>query len=103
MIVGLALDRKLAFDHDLNEKILKANISIGLMNRLRKPLPRDSVLTIYKGFVRPHLNNGDIIYDYPGNFSACLATTGCFRESLADRRYSRKKSFFYKISNRLAP
>ena len=48
--------RKLVFDHYLNEKILKANIIIGLINRLRKPLPRDSVLTIYKDFVRPHLS-----------------------------------------------
>ena len=53
-------------------------------------MPRDSLLTIYKAFVRPHLDYGDIIYDNPGNasfiqkleviqYNASLAITGCFR------------------------
>ena len=49
-------------------------------------------------------------------YNACLAITGCFRgtsqdklyselglESLADRRFSRRMIFFYKILNNLAP
>ena len=125
--LGLILDSKLVFDQHLNEKILKANQGIGLLNRLRKYLPRDSLLTIYKAFIRPHLDYGDIIYDYPGNatfaqklesvqYNACLAITGCFRgssreklyselgiESLSDRRYSRRLFFFYKIVKGLSP
>ena len=125
--LGLILDSKLNFDHHLSEKIHKANKGIGLINRLRKYLPRDSLLTIYKTFVRPHLDYGDVIYDYPGNatfsrklesvqYNACLAITGCFRgtsreklyselglESLADRRFSRRLFFFYKIFNGMAP
>jgi len=34
--LGLILNKKLAFDHYLNEKFLKAHKGIGLMNRLRK-------------------------------------------------------------------
>ena len=60
-------------------------------------LPRKSLLTIYKSFVRPNLDYGDIIYDNPENetlinklekvqYQACLAITGAFqgtsRESL---------------------
>ena len=125
--LGLILDKKLIFDRHLDEKILKANKGIGLINRLRRFLPRESLVTIYKTFVRPHLDYGDIIYDRPGNFTfidklesvqynACLAITGCFRgtsreklyselglESLADRRFSRRLIFFYKICNGLAP
>ena len=125
--LGLVLDKKLAFDHHLNEKILKANKGIGLLNRLRKFLPRDSLVTIYKAFVRPHLDYGDIIYDCPENatfaqklesiqYNACLAITGCFRgtsreklyselgfESLSDRLFSRRLIFFYKIVKGLAP
>ena len=67
--LGMTLDYRLAFDRHLEEKILKANKGIGLINRLRKFLPRDSLLTIYKSFIRPHLDYGDIIYDYPSNFS----------------------------------
>lgn len=67
--LGLILDKKLAFGHHLKDKLSKANKGIGLINRLRKFLPRDSLLTIYKAFVRPHLDYGDIIYDHPGNAS----------------------------------
>ena len=34
-------------------------------------LPRDALLTIYKSFVRPHVDYGDIIYDQPQNESFC--------------------------------
>ena len=30
-------------------------------------LPRHSLLTIYKSFIKPHLDYGDIIYDKPNN------------------------------------
>ena len=125
--LGLILDQKLAFDCHLDEKIKKTNRGIGLLNRLREFLPRDSLVTIYKAHVRPHLDYGDIVYDRPGNstfsekiesiqYNACLAITGCFRgtsreklyaelglESLADRRLSRRLIFFYKILNGFAP
>ena len=44
--LGLNLDRKLVFDHHIGEKILKANKGNGFIARLRKFLPRDSLLTI---------------------------------------------------------
>jgi len=125
--LGLILDSKLSFSHHLDEKIKKANKGIGLINRLRKHVPRKSLLTLYKSYIRPHLDYGDIIYDHPGNstfvrklesiqYNACRAITGCFRgtsqeklyselglESLADRRFGRRMIFFYKILNNLAP
>ena len=36
---------------------------IGLLYKLQNILPRSALLTIYKGFVRPHLDYGNIIYD----------------------------------------
>ena len=95
--------------------------------RLRFSLPREVLLDIYRAFARPHLDYGDILYDSPGNstfvqrmesiqYNAALAITGCIRgssreklyselglESLADRRYSRRMCFFYKIMNGYAP
>ena len=65
--LGVILDKRLAFDHHLSEKIVKANKGIGLIMRLLKSLSRDTLLTIYKEFVRPHLDYGDIIYDNSGN------------------------------------
>ena len=33
------------------------------MRKLNILLPRSSLLTIYKCFIRPHLGYGDVIYD----------------------------------------
>ena len=85
--LGIHLDEKLNFNHHVKEKITKANKGIGVIKKLSNTLPRDALLTIYKSFVRPHLDYGDIIYDQPQNESFCnklesiqynaaLATTG---------------------------
>ena len=50
--LGLILDKGLTFDHHLKEKIAKANRGIGLIRRLRMYVPRNSLLCIYKAFVR---------------------------------------------------
>ena len=50
----------------MKQKIAKANKGIGLHCKLAHILPRQSLLTIYKSFIRPHLDYGDIIYDQPG-------------------------------------
>ena len=63
--LGLFLDRELNFHHHLKEKISKANKSIGLIRRLYHNLPRKSLLIIYKSFIRPHLDYGNIIYHQP--------------------------------------
>ena len=42
---------------------------MSVIERLYNILPRDSFLTIYKSFVRPHLDYSDIVYDQPNNQS----------------------------------
>ena len=91
-------------------------------------LPRSSLLTIYKSFVRPHLDYGDVIYDQHNNtslsdkiesvqYNAVLTITGAIRgtskeklyqelglESLRNRRWLRRMSYLYKIiSTKLPP
>ena len=119
----MVLDKKLTFNHHLKEKISKANKGIGLITRLYPYLPRKTLVNIYKAFVRPHLDYGDIIYDNPSNdtfchkiesvqYNAALAITGAIRgtsreklyqelglEYLSDRRWCRRLCFFYKIIN----
>ena len=41
----------------------KVNKAIGLLRKLYNTLPRLPLLTIYKSFIRPHLDYGDVIYD----------------------------------------
>ena len=40
---------------------------IGIMKQLSLSISRDSLQTIYKSFVRPHLDYADILYDKTGN------------------------------------
>ena len=65
--LGIVLDSKLNFIAHVDQKIKKCNRIIGLIRRLSISLPRNVLLTIYKSFVRPHLDYGDILYDKPDN------------------------------------
>ena len=114
--LGMILDKKLSFNHHLKEKIAKANKGIGMITRLYTYLPRHTLINIYKAFVRPHLDYGDIIYDNPiesfcnkiesVQYNAALAITRAIRgtsrgklyqelgfEYLTDRRFCRRMFF----------
>ena len=41
----------------------KANKGVGVTKKLNSTLPRKALLTLYKSFVRPNLDYGDILYD----------------------------------------
>ena len=60
--LGLHLDQKLDFSKHINEKISKAQKGISVIKKLYNILPRNALLTIYKPFVRPHLDYGVISY-----------------------------------------
>ena len=44
---------------------------IGVIKRLSKMFSQHSLLTIYKSFLRSHLDYGDILYDQPNNKHFC--------------------------------
>ena len=67
--LGMHSDEKLNFQTHIKEKIAKANKGIEIICKLAKVLPRESLTTIYKSFVRAHTDYGDIIYDQPNNDS----------------------------------
>ena len=118
--LGMQLDKKLNFEEHLNKIESKVNKTIGIIRELRNVLPRSALLTIYKSFIRHHLDYGDMIYDKAFNesfhakleslqYNATLVITGVIRgsstekiyeelglESLKSRRY-RKMSFLYKV------
>ena len=119
--LGITLDFKLTFEEHLLNVFKKVNKTIGLLRKLQNLLPRATLITLYKTFVRPRLDYGDILYDQAFNISfhdrlesvqynTCLAITGAIRgtskeilhqelglESLRLRRWYRKLYFFYKI------
>ena len=51
--LGMHLDEKLNFNTHIKEKVAKANKGIGIIRKLAYVLPRESLITIYKSFVRP--------------------------------------------------
>ena len=84
--LGLTLDEKLSFTNCINDKINKALKGVGLLPKLSTLLPWQSLLTIYKSFLIPHLDYGDDIYDQPlneslPNIKAALAITGAIQGS----------------------
>ena len=77
--LGLILDEKLNFKQHIDNAISKINKGIAVIKKLRYSLPRKSLITIYKAFLRPLIDYGDIIYDQPQNES--------FREKLESVQY----------------
>ena len=45
----------------------KLNETIGLFQKLKNLLPKPALITIYKVFVRPHLDYDDSLYDQANN------------------------------------
>ena len=114
------------FDH-INEKNKKTTKYISVIRKKNLSLPRSSLLTIYKSFVRLHLDYSDIIYDQLKNsslsdkiesfqYNAALRITGAIRvtskkklyqelglESLRNRRCLTRMSYFNEIISTKSP
>ena len=78
--LGIHLDEKLDFNVHIKEKISKANRGIGIRKKLQNKLPRNVLLTIYKSFIGPHLDYGDIAYNQPTDDSFCKKLESIHRE-----------------------
>ena len=44
---------------------------MNVIKSLSSILHQQALLTIYKSFIKPHLDYGDVIYDQPNNESLC--------------------------------
>ena len=96
--LGLTLDSKLSFNEHINDKINQENKGVTLLRKLQTILPRNSLLTIYKSFIRPLLDYADVIYDQPSNasfskkiesvqYNGALAITGAIKGSSREKLY----------------
>ena len=94
---------------------------IGLIRHLKPVIPKEALSKIYKSFLSPHLDYGDVIYDHAFNesfqdklqsvrYNSALGITGAIRgssrktfyqelglELLKSRRWYRKLCLFFKI------
>ena len=96
--LGVVLDNRLSFEDHLKMILNKVNKTIGLARKVHNILPRSALLIIYKSFVTPHLDYGDIMYDQAYNasfhqklellqYNACLAITGAIRGTSREKLY----------------
>ena len=71
---------------------------MGLLRRFQPILPRSSLLTIYKTFIRSQLDFVDVVYDQAFSsssreklesiqYNACLAITGAVRGTSSEKLY----------------
>ena len=126
-LLGLILDEKLTFNDHITSKLNTVNKLTSTLRKLYHCMPRDSLVAIYKSFIRPHLVYADVIFDKSSNatfsnriesaqFNAALAITGTVRgtskeklyqglgfETMKERRWFRRLCCFYKILNNQAP
>ena len=72
---------------------------IGVIQKLNKTPPWDSLIMIYNSFLRPHLDYGDIIYDQLNNesvtrkveriqYKVALVITGPIKGTSQNKFYS---------------
>ena len=128
--LGMILDSKLNFNSHVREAIIKARRGIGIIRYLSKYVSGDVLDQIYKLYVRPHLDYGDIIYhkydpEYTlelakklesTQYSSALAVRGSWRETNTDRLleelgweylyrriWYRRLCHFYKLRNTQSP
>ena len=107
--LGIILDSKLTFSAHIKAVISKTRKGIGMLKYLSSYLPRHTLNELYKLYVRPHLDYGDVIYHIPGKmcdfsqnitlsslmeklesvqYSAALAVTGTWRGSSREKLYA---------------
>ena len=67
--LGMILDSNLSYEHHIKSILNKVNKTIGLLRKFQPRPPRHFLITIYKTFVRPHLDYGEVIYGRASNES----------------------------------
>ena len=85
--LGMILDSKLSYENHLQSVFSRVNKTTGLLRKCQPTLPRKSLVIIYKSFIRPYLDYGDVVYDRASNkwfhqslesfqYNAAIAITG---------------------------
>ena len=104
--LGIILDSRLSVTAHIQAAINRSRKAIGMLKFMSKYLPKNTLNELYKLYVRlrPHLDNGDVIYHIPQKagvsenyvmsklesvqYSAALAVTGTWRGTSRDKLYS---------------
>ena len=123
--IGLVLDESSTFAGHIKEAVIKARRGISIVRFMTRYVHRDVVDQMYKLYIRPHLDYGDVFYriqnlhfrvSKSAQYDAALAVSGAWRgtstdkeleelgwETIANRRLYRCLCQFYKIVNDSCP
>ena len=96
--IGMLMDFRLDFQEHWKSLVKKVNKTVALLRKFQNILPRSALLTIYKCFVRIHLDYDHIIYDEAFNnsfhqknessqYNSALAITGTIRGTSREKIY----------------
>ena len=96
--MGVYVAKTLDFREDLWNILKKVHWTISLSRKLQNNLPRALLMTIYKFFIRPHLDYEDILHHETFNnsfhkkleliqYNAAFAITDAIRGSYREKRY----------------
>ena len=66
-LLGLILDKQRTFNDHTKSKLTTVNKLTSTLRKLYHYMSHDSFVTIYKFFIRPHLDYADVIFDKPRN------------------------------------
>ena len=93
--IGLILDETLNFAEHIKEAIIKARRGIGIIRFLSKYVHRDVLDQMYKLYMRPNLDYGDVVYHNQNSclmsklestqYAAALAVSGAWRGTNTDK------------------
>ena len=61
--LGVTFDNNLLFDTHIQKAVNKANQMVGLIKRSFTYMDKDIFMKLYKAFVRPHLEYGNIVWN----------------------------------------
>ena len=62
--LGMILDSKLTFENHMTEKLAKARQGLGVMKQLKKWVDKKTLENVYKLYVRPQVEYGDLVFDH---------------------------------------
>ena len=86
----MLFDNTWSSKHHFKFVLNKVKKTIGLLRQFQQISPRKSLITIYKSFIRPHLDYADIVYDWAFSesfhknlesfqYNTAIAITGAIR------------------------
>ena len=75
--LGIFFDSKLSFSSPIKKVISKTRKGIGMLKYLSKYLPRHTLNELYKLYVRPHSDYGDVIYRNPAKICEFRIASFC--------------------------